>query len=350
MKMTTKWLVGGVIGLLVLSVGVAFVYFEYAKRAGKESTIRSQIVSQKGNMSPASENATKLPIEKVIEGEVNSSIISTQSKSETSTAQLPKPKDVSDEQIRLAASIFKMDLQSGFKTDHVSTVPPYGAKVREVETVDGKCLSFDALTGQLMSYFIAKPEEVPVGLTKDNAIPKEKAMSTARSLLKELGVDVDFEDKKTQYQDSIEETSGDLKGGEWVLRGILKYKDIPYFGSGVRVSVSAFSGNVLMYSYRPMGPPPESMESKINVDQASEAVTSFLAKKSTGGPAMEMKGLPQLVIAYPNNFWTRTSPGPLTPAEKPRLCWLVNTQPGGGGSPLLVYVDAQTGQVVGGMG
>ena len=72
MKMTTKWLAGGVIGLLVLAVGVSFVYFEYAKRAGKESTIRSQIVSQKGNMSPASENATKLPIEKVIEGEVNS--------------------------------------------------------------------------------------------------------------------------------------------------------------------------------------------------------------------------------------------------------------------------------------
>jgi hypothetical protein len=260
---------------------------------------------------------------------------------ETATANMKK-------QLELAAKVFGIDVQTAFKLDTTATLPPYGLEVRKIKTADGKHLSFDMATGQLTAYFDSKPEEVPADLTKDNAIPQEKAMEAGVKLLNDLGVDAAFESKKTQYEDAAEVKPSDLMGAEWVVHGPLKYKGIPYYGSGVRVSVSAYSGKVMQYSYRPMGNPPKNLEEKINSQEAAKMAMNSVGKQSEG-KTWAVQGTPIKVIAFPGEIRSPMESKKPSLSERPRLCWLVNLSPGDDDFPMMVLVDAVTGKVCGGV-
>lgn len=266
----------------------------------------------------------------------------------TSVARIAASEAMQKE-LERAARVFKFDINTGFTSDQLSALPPYGIETREIETADGKHLAFDITSGQLRIYYDLNHEEVPTELGKESAIAKETALRTASELLKELDIDVNLEEDNIDYQDSVEQKPGDLQGAEWVMSSILKDEGVPYFGSGVRVAISAYSGNIISYSYRPTGAPPASMEEKIDVNQASEKVTAFCAALSPSAPSVEITGAPQKAIALPNNFWTRSKGEPLTAAVESRLCWIVNAIPSGGGYPVIIYVDAETGEVCGGM-
>lgn len=344
-----SWLAIGLVALLAFAVGFVFIGCAPVERKKETADTKQEMAFEEKN-GPSPETKADLQTNEAGNNEKNPDVTPGENKPVTPEIQLQESQDATEKQLRLAASIFKIDLEKGIKSDRVLTIPPYGTEVRDIKTADDKSLQIDTKTGELLSYYSISIDNVPANLTKDDAIPKEEAMAKARDLLEKLGVDAVFEDEKTQYQDSIEVTPNDLQGAEWDMRGILKWKGIPFFGSGVKVSVSAYSGEVVFYAYRPVGPAPDNLDAKIKSAQAREAVSAFLANKTSGRASMEIKGEPLLVITYPNNFWTRTNPGPLTPADKPRLCWLVDSQPEDGGSPLLVYVDAQTGEIVGGMG
>jgi len=345
MRLVRKsWIAVGLIAAVLVAGALSYVLVERNARSGDEvaryvGPAASPSVPAESSENAASQDRTKQA--RTPEGD---------QKGEGKTGEPPLPQNVSPaDQMQRVARVFGIDLNQSFKTDQITRNPPYGAESRRIETQDGKHLGFDAKTGQLITFFEAEPEDVPAGLTKDNAIPKEKALETARQLLKRLEVSAEFDENKVQYRDSVEEVRDDLKGAEWSVSGVLKYKNIPYFGSGVRVVVSAYSGKVLAYSYRAVGPAPERLDEKIDSSQATEAATAFLKSKSPEA-AMEMRGQPQKIIALPNNFWTHGQGEPLRPAEKSRLCWLVNMIPAGGGYPFMVFVDAETGEICGGMG
>jgi hypothetical protein len=211
MRLVKKsWIAVGLVAAVLVGGALSYVLLERNARSGNKATEKVGPGTSPSDLPKAPGNAASP------QGEVKRSRPPEDGqRGEEKTGEPPSPQSVSPvDQMQLAAQAFGIDLNQGLKSDQITRDPPYGAESRRVETQDGKCLGFDTKTGQLITYFEAKPEDVPVGLTKDNAIPKEKALETARGLLKELGVNAEFEDGKTQYQDSIEETQGDLKGAE----------------------------------------------------------------------------------------------------------------------------------------
>jgi hypothetical protein len=267
----------------------------------------------------------------------------------TATPATPMYCKAMDDELKRAARIFGIDLSAGFKSDRLAGQPPYGNQVREIETKDNQVLMFDLATGELRTFYEWDREKVPEGLMKADAITKEKAQEAAQNLLKELNIDAVFEADRFTYRNGINPQLGKLEGAEWVSTASLRYTGVPYFGSGVHVVISAYSGRVVAYSYRPAGPPPVSMEENIDANQAAAVATAFWTNRFPNMPPFKIVGEPVRAITLPNNFWNRSKGQPLTAAAAFRLCWLVNVSFSDNEFPSRVYVDAQTGEACGGM-
>ncbi len=265
-------------------------------------------------------------------------------------ASPPADSKIMEDELRRAARIFGIDLGVGFKSDHEKRRPPYGDPIREINTADRKRLAFELASGRLLTFLDLSVVDAPVVLGKEKLIGKDRAMETARDVLTELNVDATLEADEMKFRNTDQQAPEDVSQAEWVATGMLNYEGIPYFGSGVRVSISAVSGRVSSYSYRPVGPPPASTEERIDANQAADAVKTFWATRFPSAPDLDFRGVPKRVITLPNNCWTRGDGQPLAPAETSRLCWLVYTVPSVSGYLTILYVDAQTGEICGGMG
>lgn len=256
-----------------------------------------------------------------------------------------------EEQMYLASSIFGVDFNVGVLSDEKETHMLFGGQRREIQFLDGTTFIFDLNTGYLACYFSIIEEEVPKGLNKNDAISKEKAENIAQKLLKDLGVEPGFEFEKIKYKgpSSIGPEGSDvLAGAEWNLSGCLKYEGIPYFPSGLKICLSAYSGAVIAYFYDPIGPPPASLEEQISPSQASTIVKDFLGI----GYWDLLTGLkmpkPDKIITCGNSYFTSPGERPLVQGHTSYLCWDVIVD-NGRDFPLRVFVNAATGEIIGGI-
>jgi|GEM_PF-2314879 len=253
-----------------------------------------------------------------------------------------------EEQMRLAASVFGVDFQKDLRSDTETEKPPFLGLVRELTLQDGRVLRFDLATGQLVTYRVTRLEDVPPDSTRDDAIGEGQALAAAKKLLGAL--DVDFEAEKMEFQAAAYggvEAKEMLMGAEWVTRGSLKYKGIPYFGAGIRVALSAYSGRVDAYSCVPMGPAPSSLDEKISAAESAKIADTFLESVHTIlTPTVEI-GTPKKWIARSNNYWSRAQGEAIVQEDAAYLCWIVPVD-NGRDFPIHVFVDALTGDIRGG--
>ena len=256
------------------------------------------------------------------------------------------------EQMELASSAFEIDLQSGIFKGGEMKDRILGKRMRVLELSDGKKLKFDAVTGQLLCYLSFVQEEIPSGLTKQDAISRDKALAIAQQTLNKLGVGAGFEFEKAYYGKGPSAAGSDdpdsLIGGEWSFHGSQKYEGIPYFSSGIHIRVSAYSGIILAYVNDPMGPLPVSLEERITADEASSIASDFLGIGFWGllngvhvRPATK-------VIACSNTYFSSPGKRPIVQGTESHLCWQVIVE-NYNDFPLTIIVNAATGEIIGGI-
>lgn len=256
-----------------------------------------------------------------------------------------------EEQIRLSASVFGINFQKDLTGDTIEYLPPFLGHVRKFTLKDGRILRFDRATGQLVMLRGTELENVPPDLTRDDAIGEDQALATIKNLLDAFHINVQVE--KVKFECSSQVGVGDdrkemLRGAEWVFREKLKYKGIPYFGAGIQVAISAYSGKVYRYSYLPIGPLPSSLNEKIDAKKAAQIVKRSLRFVSwLAFPGYEV-GAPEKWIARSNNWsWSRVPGDEIVQGNVAYLCWIVPLD-NGYDAPLRFFVDAQTGDIRGG--
>lgn len=262
-----------------------------------------------------------------------------------------------EEQLRLAASVFEIDLQEKFSRDEI-TSPPLSRKLRRsVYTPDGKCLSFDVDTGQLLTFDWAKSEDVPESLSKKDAISREQAMEKVKGLLHTLGTGENLEIDRVYFRDSpISPEPGHDRGlidAVWTMEGHLSYNGIGCSGTGMRIEISAWSGKVLLYYYMPPRSLPTTMnEEKIEAAQALEIGREFL-ENYYGRPFSTSEfEEPVRRLTSKNNCWTRNRGEMIQWENDALLCWVVcvkDKDETGWSWPPSVYINATTGEVCGGV-
>lgn len=254
------------------------------------------------------------------------------------------------QQLELALKTFHIRLGDNVLSDTTEIRGPYRQKVRRIRTRDYNSLIFDYHTGQLLSYFTAVPPDAPSGLTWDDAIPKEDALRRARDILKTFGVSLEINLADIHLQDGESVQDRDLLGTEWAVIARYTYEGVPFVDSAIQITISAFSGDVTSFSNKPIREIPENMQLNFEQDKAKEQTIEFLRTKISDQLVLQPDSMPRRMIAYPNNFWTRADTEELQRAEKPKQCWVLDVLLATDGDPIQVYVDAQTGEVVGGMG
>lgn len=274
--------------------------------------------------------------------------------SSPSISSVPNAKQRLEEQLCLAASVFGLDLQAGFSSDEIVEAPLSQDIEREVRTHDAKRLVFDVTTGQLLIFSCMNSEDIPEGLSRKDAISEEQAMQKIGELLQKLGTGEDLEIDKVYFQDSpiLAEPGSDgrLEDAAWVMEGHLTYHQIPCLGTGMRIEVSAYSGMIMQYLYRPCGTIPETLEEKVNANQALETAQNFLKKWYRHEFSADQFKEPEKCISYANNCWTRRHGETIKWGKQPLLCWIVRVQPKDEEEwTPVVNINAITGRVCGGV-
>ena len=261
-----------------------------------------------------------------------------------------------EEQLRLAASVFEIDLQEKFSKDEITKTVLSGKSIRNIYTQDEKCLTFDVDTGQLLTFDCARSEDIPEGLSKKDAISKEQAMEKIKELLQRLGTGKNLVIDKVYFEDSsISPVSGhdeNLLYGAWVVTGHLSYNGIYCAGAGMRIEISAYSGKILLYYYHPLYSVPKTMEEKITPTQALQIGKDLLENYYGRRFSTDELDEPVRRIIRGNNCWTRRRGEMIQRENEALLCWVVRVKDKdetGWSSPPSVFINATTGEVCGGV-
>ena len=260
-------------------------------------------------------------------------------------------KEEMEKQMQLASAVFGVDFKSGFLCDREIRHSVFGWKIRDIDLSDGRNATFAVTTGQLLRYLSFAHEDVPRRLTKRDAISQDKAVEIARETLDKLGVGNGYEFDKIFYERAAWaglDDSNSLTGGQWCLRGTQKFQGIPYFPSGICMNVSAYTGMVLAYVNDPMGPLPERLEASITADEASSIASDFLGIGFFGVLTGVDIRPPKKVISCRNSYFTSPGQWPLVQGDESFLCWDVVVD-NLNDLPLRVFVNASTGEVIGGI-
>ena len=331
---------------LLLAIGFLLVLFTYCcfDKVGDETRLRL-LMRKLGWMRESDLSVYSAASE-------GGSYLSYRAKERTIEPSLPDA-PITTSQLDLACAVFELGPNPEFVIDKVLHMPLSQRNIRELCTKKRQYLRFDLATGELISFYDLELEEVPENVTKNDAIPKEKAVEAANSLLQDLRRQAGFEIKSVVFEDSPVYASpgsgGRLEGALWVIKGVLEYDGIRYLGAGTEIEVSAYSGRIRAYSCRPLGPLPLSMEERVGSTQAMQIGTEFLHERYGHDLTAEEFLEPEKCIARQNNCWTRGRGEPLTQGDAAYLCWVVRVKPKGNEeSAPVVFVDASSGKICGG--
>jgi hypothetical protein len=212
---------------------------------------------------------------------------------------------------------------------------------------DGTRVTLACDRNELLEYRAPQAPEPPQGLTRSDAISKEQVLERARTFLSALGKPNDVEAWRVGYQDLGDTKKGDLQGGQWALSTSFQYQGVECVGKGIVLHISAYTGEVLFFVHFPIIVP-KTMNRSVAAEDAAEKALG-VCRTLFPGRECEISGTPELVIAHPNEYWTEKRDP--RPKGFPRLSWRVKCTEKGSASwqsERVLFVDAATGQVIGG--
>jgi hypothetical protein len=221
-----------------------------------------------------------------------------------------------------------------------------GPEKQLARTVDGRWFTVDTEAKRLVRYMMTGLEDVPDELTDKDAIPKATAVDKARKLFDALKISVTIDDAKVRYDG---QASGKLARSRWVVSGRRFMNGIRCW-SNASVQISAYSGQIVDFIDTPPLVAPKSFDQRLTKDEAVALALDFvqsrgLRVKGVGTPELELQ------VAPPNNAWTRQE-GERFAADwkQSYLCWIVSFESDSQFSEIgpIVFIDAQTGAIVGG--
>ncbi len=208
-------------------------------------------------------------------------------------------------------------------------------------------------------------KEATKGLTHDDAISAEEAFASFLPLAQELKIPMKQEEYSLRFVDVNEipadngkkSAKADLYGAYWHLTLSLSYEGMPCRGRRVTARISAYSGRINLFLYYPVIVPSPG-ERRVDRKQAVRLLKKWLEKKTYfSGPYREhripddskLRG--KLVVACPNGFPdSRISHEQRISPPAASVCWEVAFEYSERGHwfPAVVWVDADTGHVIGG--
>ena len=222
----------------------------------------------------------------------------------------------------------------------------FGGEVIEVTYEDKKRVVLNHADGRLLAFRNLSLEHVPDGLTRSQRVDEVTAIAAATTLLAKLGQPLTEAECNVQFVDRAERKIGDLFGATWRISQEYSYQGIPCLLKGRVVDVSAYSGEVRAFADYPVVRP-ATLEQAVGADQAERTATEHLAQYESDIDA-ETEIAVRLVIVQPK-FLEAVEALPCA-AEEARLAWEVRfakTREGEGPADFHVYVDCQSGTVLG---
>jgi hypothetical protein len=128
---------------------------------------------------------------------------------------------------------------------------------------------------------------------------------------------------------------------QWHLHKTLEYQGIP--GAGlIKFSISAVTGNILNFVHAP-ALIPQSFSVKLSEKEAIESARDLVNELDKYGGVLKA----QLRIVFPNNFLDENVSRPRI-ETKPTISWVVSVHDNGD-TPLVVFIDAESGALLGGV-
>ena len=243
--------------------------------------------------------------------------------------------------------VLELDVNANAKSEKSTYSKQFHGQVREYELGHGGRLTLGD-DGRLFAYRSGTIEEVPDALEGRPPISKAQAMRIAARVLNLVDAQRDLLEYTVKCVDLLDKKKGDLFGAKWVVSRTHTYQGIQCLGKGIVVEVSAYSGRIAATYDFPVVVP-SSLEQKVPEAEAVTSAETFV-NRLPGNRDLVLMDKASLAIAEPNHRWTQD--GPATEVEGTRLCWVVpfhSRRASTGSQRVLVYVDCQTGEVVGGM-
>jgi len=199
-------------------------------------------------------------------------------------------------------------------------------------------VTFDIDSGILSTYY-----DLSLHDTIKEPIPEKIAVANAIEFVSKLGIEVpedylascDLCDKNHNSPDT-----------EWHVRFQYKYKNIPILYSYLYVLINSNDGSVSSLIYAPVRDYPNSMIQNYSEDYAIKIAKDFLQTKY---PDEYYLHRTELGIIYPNNRYQQDDSSVYQENPMPRLCWIVVCRNKIGNLMYAVYIDTETGKVIGGL-
>lgn len=139
-----------------------------------------------------------------------------------------------------------------------------------------------------------------------------------------------------------QQEGADAQGHEWILRWRRTYQGIPYRNQYALVDLQAETGEIIDAGVGLDLLPPPSLEENISRTQAMSIGQAQLAAAGITGGALAWE---HKMIIQPDTFWQNGNQRPFSNAT--RTAWVCGFD--SGGTTYGVWVDTQTGDVIGGM-
>lgn len=256
-----------------------------------------------------------------------------------------------EESLRCITEALEVSLVLPIESNTVGQEPPYGESIQRVETHDPASQSaqvfvFARDTGELRAFFQVF-EEFVAGSGGRSTVSEDEARDIATRGLRALNVDIGLGKVKAKYN-SVSGEINDLCGAEWQFVVRRSYQGVPLIDSAVSISVSVTTGEIVQVFNRDVPYRPSNMQCNGTAQDAVAKAKTYLEKDGwvESGSGLEHEP-PLKMIVQPNNCFSETRGEFIEREPAAVLAWVIKFLRGGTFG--LVFVDAQTGRVIGGV-
>jgi hypothetical protein len=213
----------------------------------------------------------------------------------------------------------------------------YGGKL---VAEDGATFYFDKESKQVHSFFRLVDTDGDADAPREVQVDADSAMPRAKALAHSLGAgDLDFGTAMVKLTDSRGQP---LKWFISVPRFIDGFPSTGYF----QVEISAESGEILSMKDIPLILP-EALAQNVSQEDAESIARAYAHSK---GVNLKQSITSDQHIIYPNNSWTRGSDDNYESSCRVRLAWVVESGGDCGSCQRYqIYIDSETGNVIGGL-
>lgn len=209
----------------------------------------------------------------------------------------------------------------------------YGSLAREWRLECESCLvCVNAKSGEFADFVCYDMGDIEalVSKTREDAIPREKAVDAALGMARQLGVKLERDKLIVEYKDGGGERPNDLLFANWVIRQVYEVGGVETRYPTVRIHVAALDGAVNFFCQW------HSVDG-VNIEQWPMTRPEALRAIETTLPALDMSGMKEIGLKIVNPRVACMA----YEANEPVLCWIwEDPRPG-----RTLFVNAKSGRV-----